>query len=72
MPKISVTLGNNDFFLVNFFVVFRVFNRKRREYLKLCYLAIFLIVTFHLKFQIKDLFPFDFSLKNVLQIIFSI
>ena len=39
-----------------------VFNRKRREYLKLCYLVIFLIVIFPLKFQIKHEFPFNFTL----------
>ena len=48
-------------FLVIILVIFRVFNRKRREYLKLCYLAIFLIVIFPLKFQIKDEFPFNFT-----------
>ena len=46
-------------------LIFRVFNRKRREHLKLCYLAIFLIVILLLKFQIKDEFPFNFtSLKK--------
>ena len=65
MPKISVAPDNNAFFLVIIFVIFRAFNRKRREYLKLCYLVLFLIVIFHLKFQIKDWFPFIFtSLQN--------
>ena len=41
--------------------MFRVFNRKRREYLKLCYLAVFLIVIYPLKFQIKNGFPFNFT-----------
>ena len=52
---------NNAFFLVIAFVIFRVFNRKPREYLKLGYLAIFLIVMFLLKLQIKDGFPFNFT-----------
>ena len=61
MSKISITSGNNAFFLVIVLVIFRVFNRKRREHLKLCYLAIFLIVILLLKFQIKDGFPFNFT-----------
>ena len=61
MSKISITSDNNAFFLVIIFVIFRVFNRKRREYLQLCYLAIFLIVIFPLKFQIKNGFPFNFT-----------
>ena len=56
LPKIS---DDNAFFLVLIFVIFRAFNRKRREYLKLCYLAIFLTVIYPLKFQIKDGFPFN-------------
>ena len=39
----------------------KVFNRKRREYLELCDLAIFLIVIFPLRFQIKDGFLFNFT-----------
>ena len=42
-------------------LIFRVFNRKRREHLKLCYLAIFLIVILLLKIQIEDGFPFNFT-----------
>ena len=61
MFKISITSDNNPFFLVIIFVIFRVFNRKQREYLKLCYLATFLIVIFLLKLQIKDGFPFNFT-----------
>ena len=61
MPKISFTSTNNDFFLITFFVIFRVFNRKRREYIKFCYLAILLIVIFPLKFQIQEKFPFNFN-----------
>ena len=62
MSKISITLDNNAFFLVIVFNrIFRVFNRKRRKHLKLCYLAIFLIVILLLKFQIKDGFPFNFT-----------
>ena len=61
MSKISIASDNNTFFLVIFFVVFRVFNIKRRKYLKLCYLAMFLIVIFLLKLQIKDGFPSNFS-----------
>ena len=57
MSKISITSDNNTFFLVIIFVLFRVFIRKRREYLKLCYLAMFLIVIFLLKLQIKDGLP---------------
>ena len=52
MSKISITSDNNAFFLVIFFC-YRVFNRKRRNYLKLCYLAMFLIVIFLLRLQIK-------------------
>ena len=59
--KISITSDNNAFFLVIIFVIFRVFNRKQREYLKLCYLAIFLIMIYPLKSQIKDGFPFNFN-----------
>ena len=61
MLKISIASDNNTFFLVITFVIFRVFNRKRREYLKLCYLAIFLIVIYPLHFQIKDGSPFNFT-----------
>ena len=62
MSKISITLDNNVFFLaIVFNRIFRVFNRKRRKHLKLCYLAIFLIVILLLKFQIKDGFPFNFT-----------
>ena len=61
MSKISITSDNNAFFLVIVFVIFRVFNRKQREYLKLCYLAMFLIVIFLLKLQIKHGFPSDFT-----------
>ena len=62
MSKISITLDNNAFFLVIVFNrIFRVFNRKQRKHLKLCYLAIFLIVILLLKFQIKDGFPFNFT-----------
>ena len=61
MSKISITSDNNVFFLVIVLVIFRVFNRKRREQLKLCYLAIFLIVILLLKSQIKDGFPFNFT-----------
>ena len=59
MSKISIASDNNAFFLVIFFV--RVFNRKRRKYLKLCYLAMFLIVIFLLKLQIKDGLPSNFT-----------
>ena len=59
--KISITLDNNAFFLVIIFVIFRVFDRKRREYLKLCCLAIFLIVIYPVKFQIKDGFSISFT-----------
>ena len=39
-----------------------VFNRKKRKYLKLCYLAMFLIVIFlFLKLQIKDGLPSSFT-----------
>ena len=61
MSKISITSDNNAFFLVIIFFIFRVFNRKRKEYLKLCYLAIFLILIFPLKFRIKDGFSFNFT-----------
>ena len=61
MSKISIPSDNNAFFLVIFFVIFRVFNRKRRKYLKLCYLAMFLIVIFLLKLQIKDGLPSNFT-----------
>ena len=61
MSKISIASDNNAFFLVIFFVIFRVFNRKRRKYLKLCYLAMFLIVIFLLKVQIKDGLPSNFT-----------
>ena len=60
MSKIFITLDNNAFFLVIILLIFRIFNRKRREHLKLCYLAI-LIVILLLKFQIKDAFPFNFT-----------
>ena len=46
MSKNSIAWDNNAFFLVIFFVIFRDFNRKIRKYLKLCYLAMFLIVIF--------------------------
>ena len=61
MSKISVASDNNAFFLVIILVIFRVFNRRWREHLNLCYLAIFLIVIFLLKCQIKDVFPFSFT-----------
>ena len=61
MSKISVTSDNNVFFLVTIFVIFRVFNRKRREHRKLCYLVIFLVVILLLKFQIKDGLPASFT-----------
>ena len=61
MSKNSIASDNNAFFLVIFFVIFRVFNRKRRKYLKLCYLAMFLIVIFLLKIQIKDGLPSNFT-----------
>ena len=61
MPKISIILDNNAFFLVIIFVISRVFNRKQREYLKICHLAIFLIVIYTLKFQIEDGFPLNFT-----------
>ena len=61
MSKISITSDNNAFFLVIVLVIFRDFNRKRRDQLKLCYLAIFLIVILLLKFQIKDGFPLNFT-----------
>ena len=40
MSKNSIASNNNTFFLVIVFVIFRVFNRKRRKYLKLGYLAV--------------------------------
>ena len=58
--KLSITSDNNAFFLVIFFIIFRVFNRKQKEYLKICYFPIFLIVIFLLKFHIKDGFSFNF------------
>ena len=61
MSKISIASDNNAFFLVIILVIFRVFNRRWREHLNLCYLAIFLIVIFLLKCQIKDVFPFSFT-----------
>ena len=61
MSKTSITSDNNAFFLVIVLVIFRVFNRKRREHLKLCYLAIFPIVILLSKFQIKDEFHFNFT-----------
>ena len=61
MSKISITSDNNAFFLLIIFVIFRVFNRKQRDYLKLCYLAMFVIVIFPLKFQINVGFPFNFT-----------
>ena len=61
MSKISTPSDNNAFFLAIGLVIFRVFNRKQRELLKLRYLAIFLIVILPLKFQIKDGFPFNFT-----------
>ena len=61
MSKISTTSDNNTFFLVIVLVTFRYFNRKRKEHLKLCYLAIFLIAIILLKFQIKDGIPFNFT-----------
>ena len=59
--KISITSDDKAIFLVIIFAIFRVFNRKRREYLKLCYVANFLIVIYHLKFQIKNGLPFNFT-----------
>ena len=65
MSKVSITSDNNAFFLIIVLLIFRVFSRKRREHLKLCYLAIFLFVILLLKFQIKNGFPFNFtSLKK--------
>ena len=60
MSKISIASDNNTFFLVIIWVIFRAFNIRRREHLKLCYLPIFLIVIFLLKCQIKDK-PFSFT-----------
>ena len=48
-------------FAVIIFAMSRFFKRKQREYLKLCYLAIFLLVVFLLKLQIKNGFPFNFT-----------
>ena len=61
MSKISITSDNNAFFLVTVLVIFRVFNKKRRQHLKLCYLAVFLILVLLLKFKIKDGFAFNFT-----------
>ena len=61
MFKISITSDNNAFFLVIILVIFRVFSRKRREHLKLCYLADFLLAIFLSKFQIKYGFLFNFN-----------
>ena len=61
MSKIYITSDSNTFFLRIVLVIFRVFNRKQRKHLKLCYLAIFPIVMLLLKFQIKDRFPFSFT-----------
>ena len=58
--KLSITSDNNAFFLEIFFIIFRVFDRKQKEYLKICYFPIFLIVIFLLKFHIKDGFSFNF------------
>ena len=58
--KLSITSDNNAFFLVIFFIIFRVFNRKHKEYLKIYYVPIFLIVIFLLKLHIKDGFSFNF------------
>ena len=64
---LSHRIENSKFFRIILFIIFRVFNRKGKGYLKLCYLAIFLIVIFSLKFQIKDWFPFNFpSLQKCL------
>ena len=71
MVKISITLDNNAFFLRIIFATFWDFNRKRREYFKLCYLTILLIAIFPIKFQIKNGFPFNFtSLQKCLTIDF--
>ena len=59
--KISIASDNNAFFLVIFFVIFRVFNRKRIKYIQLCHLAMLLIVIFLLKLQIKDELPANFT-----------
>ena len=72
MSNSSVASDNNAFFRVIFFVIIRVFNRKQRKYLKLCYLAMFLIVIFLLKLQIKDGLPSNFLYKNVRLMNFSI
>ena len=60
MPIISIT-SDSTFFLVIIFVIFWVFNKKQREYLKLCCLAIFLTMIYPLKFQINDGLPFNFT-----------
>ena len=64
-PKICITSDNSAFFLIIIFVTFRVLNRNWREYLKVCYLAIFLIAIFKKKniyiFQIKDVSFFNFT-----------
>ena len=51
-----ILIISNDFFLVIVLLIFRNFNRKRRDHLKLCYLAISLIVILP-----KDGFPFNFT-----------
>ena len=61
MSKIFITSDNNASFPIIVLVMFRVFNRKRRWHLKLCYLAILLFVILPLKFQIKDGIPFNFT-----------
>ena len=60
MPKISIT-SDNTFFLIIIFDIFWVFNKKRRKYLKLCCLAIFLTVIYPFKFQISDGLSFNFT-----------
>ena len=59
MSTVSITSDNNAFFLVIILVIFRVFNRKRRERLKLCYNFLFAI--FLLTFQIKYGLLFNFN-----------
>ena len=61
MSKNSIASDNNAFFHIILFVIFRVFNRKQRKYLTLYYLAMFLIVIFLLKLQIKDGLPSNFT-----------
>ena len=67
VPKISITSHNNASFLIKIFVIpYLGFLTETEElckvmYLKSCYLAIFLIAIFCLKFQVKDGFPFDFN-----------